>query len=184
MEKITQQKILNVAQDLVEREGMKKVTLSAVGAVLGISHAALYKHFKNKEDLWTSLALSWLDTILNSLFPFDTRGYTTKTAILHDWLWTLTKQKMFAKQSDNDMFELYTTYIDQNPTALQTHVNELNNSLQQAIGPISPDTMTAIMNAFLTFSAPAYSNTWGPQTQSQFENVWQLMEPGLSQTLD
>ncbi|GKT02968.1 TetR/AcrR family transcriptional regulator [Furfurilactobacillus entadae] len=184
MEKISQQRILDTAQQLVEQNGIQKVTLTKVGQALGISHAALYKHFKNKEDLWTSLALSWLDKTLVTLFPFNTEPYTTKTAILHDWLWTLTSQKMAAREDDPDMFALYTTYIDQNPAALQIHVNDLDDSLQQAIGPLSSDLVTAVMNAFLTFSAPAYASSWGPSTQEQFESVWQLMLPGLKQALD
>jgi AcrR family transcriptional regulator len=68
MKNLTRDEILTAAEVLVEQTEMHKVTLGQVGGALGVSHAALYKHFKNKQDLWTSLALRWLDNALQDIF--------------------------------------------------------------------------------------------------------------------
>lgn len=179
MGKITKELILKTAQQLVEKQGMQKVTLAKVGQELGISHAALYKYFKNKQDLWTSLSLTWLDDILKDLFPFNTTAYTNKTDILHDWLWILTRQKMLAYQNDPIMFGIYTAYIDDNPKALEIHLNDLNNSLSNALKYSNLKDLQTIMHAFATFSSPKYAKTWNDQTQAHFEELWQIMKPGI-----
>lgn len=183
MEKITKELILKTAQQLVEEQGMEKVTLAKVGAALGISHAALYKHFKNKQDLWTSLALNWLDETLSDIFPFQTNGYTDKLAILHDWLWILTERKMTAYQNDPVMFKLYTTYIDGNPQALNIHLTDLFNSLEHALNYSNQNNLQTIMRAFSTFSSPKYADTWNDHTKYEFEALWSVMKPGIEKLI-
>jgi Transcriptional regulator len=183
MEKITKELILKTAQELVETQGMEKVTLAKVGAALGISHAALYKHFKNKQDLWTSLALTWLDETLIDIFPFQTKGYTNKIDILHDWLWIMTERKMMAYKNDPVMFKLYTTYIDGNPDALDIHLHDLYNSLSTALNYSDQNNLETIMRGFTTFSSPKYADTWDSHTKSQFEQLWTIMEPGINKLL-
>lgn len=184
MEKITKNKILDAAAALVEQGDMRQVTLTQVGDQLGISHAALYKHFKNKRDLWTSLSLRWLDQILVALFPFDTAGYTSKLTIAHDWLWTLVEGKLQANVRDPKMFKLYTTYIDDNPEVLAIHQNDLKQSLMRALSTDNETAVSALLTAFTVFSAPAFSASWGDHTQAEFEAVWRLIAPGLQRALD
>lgn len=57
---LTKEKIFSVAEDIIMRKGVQKTTLSDIAKELGVTHAAFYKHYKNKEDLMQQLALSWL----------------------------------------------------------------------------------------------------------------------------
>lgn len=179
MKNITKEDILISAAKLVEQKGMKQVTLSDVGNNLGISHAALYKHFNNKQDLWTSLALKWLDGILQNLFPFKTTSKANKSEIAHAWLWTLAQDKMIANHDDPKMFELYTNYIDNNAEVLGQHMDDLTNSLQLALSTTDTQHVTALIQAFIVFSAPSFSNTWNEDTKKNFESIWELIEPGV-----
>lgn len=183
MKKNTRELILQAASKLVEREGIDNVTLTMVSSELGISHAALYKHFKNKQDLWSTLALTWLQQVLKNLFPFDSQGYTAKSDIVHDWLWELTSGKMTAFHEDPKMFKLYTNYIDENPALLMTHIQDLAASLATAVSIDDQGKIRAILQAFIFFSSPAFSEFWGPQTKNEFEIVWQLMRPGIEKKL-
>ncbi|MCG4281389.1 TetR/AcrR family transcriptional regulator [Lacticaseibacillus saniviri] len=179
MTKITRTVILDTAAELVEQKGVDGVTLADVGSQLGISHAALYKYFKNKRDLWTSLSLRWLDAILRDIFPFDTTGYTSKAAIAHDWLWDLAQGKMNAYKDDPTMFTLYTEYIDANEDVLAIHVGDLVASLKQALGTDDEVQVRALISAFAQFTTPVFAKSWGPQSQADFEAIWRLVEPSL-----
>jgi len=181
--KTTKDEILAAAAGLVETHGIEHVTLAQVGAALNISHAALYKHFANKQDLWTSLALQWLDKILVAIFPFDTTKYHSRAQIAHDWLWALADGKISAFHSDPEMFKLYTDYIDGNPQVLALHINDLTRSFAAATGITDDVLIAGVLQAFTYFSTPAFATAWNDQTRDQFEAVWLLVAPGLAQHL-
>lgn len=183
MKKITQAEILAAAAELVVNNGLDNVTLSQVGKQLGISHAALYKHFKNKQDLWTSLAMNWLDDVLVEIFPFKVTSEMTQSEIAHDWLWALAKGKMRAHAENPQMFELYTDYIDNDEHVLMLHTQDLIRSLQSALGTTDTVHVAALIQAFTVFSAPGFANFWNEDSRSQFEAIWELMQPGVAQLL-
>ena len=179
MTKLTNELILNTAADLVEQKGATDVTLSDVGNALGTSHAAIYKHFKNKQDMWTSLSLHWLEEVLASIFPFDTSGYDSKKQIAHDWLWELANGKMQAYRRDPQMFKLYTDYIDGDKAVLEIHLNDLSASLALALDEPDTKRVQALIQAFASFTTPSFADTWGPQSQQQFEAIWRLVAPSF-----
>ncbi|MBD2846381.1 TetR/AcrR family transcriptional regulator [Paenibacillus sp. IB182496] len=171
---------METAHRMVVEQGMEKVNLSKVGAKLGTTHAAIYKYFSGKEELWTELALSWLDHELARLFPFDTMHYTSKKDIVHDWLWVLSQSKYDAYVREPEMFKLYTAYIDRNPAVLARHINDLVASLKAASGIADGGRLVAILMAFSYFSAPAYADNWlRMDFQAEFEAVWKLIEAGV-----
>ena len=56
--------------------------------MLGVTHA-LYKHYKNKDDLLQKLALKWLDNTSKDLFEWSPKKGVDAEIALHDWLWLL-----------------------------------------------------------------------------------------------
>ncbi|WP_082865811.1 TetR/AcrR family transcriptional regulator [Paenibacillus crassostreae] len=171
---------METAHRMVVEHGMEKVNLSKVGSELGTTHAAIYKYFSGKEELWTELSLSWLDHELARLFPFDTDKYSSKKEIVHEWLWVLSQSKYEAYESKLEMFKLYTAYIDRNPAALTRHIGDLVGSLKEASGIEDIGRLSAILLAFSYFSAPAYADNWKYMDfKSEFEAVWKLIEAGI-----
>ncbi len=171
---------METAQRMVVEQGMEKVNLSKVGAELGTTHAAIYKYFSGKEELWTELALTWLDHELANIFPFDTKGYSSTNDIVHDWLWLLSQSKYEAYVREPEMFKLYTAYIDRNPAALVRHIGDLLGSLKAASGIEDRGRLQAIMLAFSYFSAPAYADNWlRMDFRAEFESVWKLIQAGI-----
>ncbi|PWG00414.1 TetR/AcrR family transcriptional regulator [Levilactobacillus bambusae] len=179
MTKLTNTLILDTAAQLVEQHGAADVTLADVGEALGTSRAALYKHFKNKQDLWTSLSLYWLDQVLAVIFPFDTSGYSSQADIAHDWLWALANAKIQTNQNDPQMFKLYTDYIDGNPEVLAIHLQDLTSSLAAALKTDDLIHVQALLQAFTYFTTPAFATDWGEHTRDQFEAIWQLIAPSF-----
>lgn len=171
---------METAHRMVVEQGMEKVNLSKVGSELGATHAAIYKYFSGKEELWTELALSWLDHELARLFPFDTDKYSSKKEVVHDWLWVLSESKYEAHVRDPEMFKLYTAYIDHNPTVVVRHIGDLLNSLKTASGIEDGGRLNAILMAFSYFSAPAFADNWlHMDFKAEFEAVWKLIEAGI-----
>jgi AcrR family transcriptional regulator len=48
--------ILNTALEIIHKKGFYKLTIRNIADKIGISEAAIYRHFKNKEDLINNLA--------------------------------------------------------------------------------------------------------------------------------
>jgi Transcriptional regulator len=181
MKNLSRELILETAHRMVVEHGMEKVNLSKVGSELGTTHAAIYKYFSGKEELWTELALSWLDRELSSIFPFDTDKYSSTKDIVHDWLWILSRSKYEAYVREPEMFKLYTAYIDRNPAVLARHIGDLVGSLKAASGIEDVGRLQAILLAFSYFSAPAYADNWlRMDFKAEFEAVWKLIEAGIA----
>ncbi|WP_439443908.1 TetR/AcrR family transcriptional regulator [Listeria aquatica] len=178
MKKLNRKLILETAHEMVLEQGIEKVTLSKVGKKLGKSHTALYKYFNGKEELWTTLALSWLDQELADLFPFRTKEALSTPKIIHDWFWILCQSKYLAYKRDPEMFELYTTYIDNNPAVLMQHMADLIKSLGQASKIQKEETLFALIQAFSYFSSPRNAWNWPDKLdkfQQEFEAVFRLI---------
>lgn len=63
----TRSQILDAAQAVVTRDGVRNLTLEAVAAHAGISKGGLLYHFRSKEDLATAMverSIAWFDDAL------------------------------------------------------------------------------------------------------------------------
>lgn len=179
---LSRELILETAHRMVAELGMEKVNLSMVGKKLGTSHAAIYKYFTGKEELWTALAISWLDNELVKLFPFEVENYSSTKEIIHDWLWLLSKSKYQSYLREPEMFKLYTTYIDRNPVVLAHHIEALLKSLKAASRIEDNRQLMSLLLAFSYFSAPAFAETWLQiDFKAEFEGVWNLVEAGITE---
>ena len=63
----TRERLVRVAGELLERDGLNAVTLRAVGAAAGVSRGAPYRHFKDKSDLLAAVAARGLSTLADSM---------------------------------------------------------------------------------------------------------------------
>ena len=59
----TRTRLLRVARDIIEKDGLAAVTLRAVGAAAGVSRGAPYRHFTDKSDLLAAVAAQALQTL-------------------------------------------------------------------------------------------------------------------------
>ncbi|QDK70093.1 TetR/AcrR family transcriptional regulator [Lactococcus protaetiae] len=164
----TQDKILQVAKQLVAQKGAKSVTVTEVAERIGVTHQAAYKHFKSKKQLMEQLALLWLDEILLPVITFEGNS-------VHDWLWLLVSCKKRAYTEDREMFELYTHYISTNLALEDQH----NQHLAQLLCDFSSENETedyqALIQAFMVFQHPQFANRWDEHFQENFEAVWNLV---------
>ncbi|MDR3190160.1 MAG: TetR/AcrR family transcriptional regulator [Lactobacillaceae bacterium] len=179
MKILSEELILTTAERLIEQHGMENVTLSSVAAELGMTHAALYKYYKNKNDLWGALSIKWLDNVLVETFAFDGSKYTDKKVLLHDWLWTFVNAKRGSYQQDAKMFALYTAYVDGDPALLDRHLNALATKLTALMGWDQEASQNIIL-AFTWFAAPAFAPAWlRVDFAARFESLWTFTVNGI-----
>jgi TetR/AcrR family transcriptional regulator, transcriptional repressor for nem operon len=72
----TAQKILDVAQDLVQTRGFNAFSYADIARALSVTKASLHYHFPSKADLGHSLITRYEDRFLRALEAIDARGGT------------------------------------------------------------------------------------------------------------
>jgi AcrR family transcriptional regulator len=88
--KLTKEIILNTAEELILNNGFEQTSLSDIAKKLSVTHAALYKYYRNKDDVFENLALRWLEESMKDIFEWQPKDSTNA---LHDWLWSMTNKK-------------------------------------------------------------------------------------------
>ncbi|MDZ5759676.1 TetR family transcriptional regulator [Carnobacterium maltaromaticum] len=174
MAKLTQERILDMAEKIMLEKGMEQTTLYRIAQNLEVSHAALYKHYRNKEDLFQKLALRWLEETSRELFNWVGTPKKSKEENLHDWLWFLAGSKKKSYQTNREMFLLYTDYIEHNQELVKEHLDHLGKRAEEISGWKNQG--RAIMTAFVYFHNPYFANRWEQlDYQESFEEVWYLL---------
>lgn len=171
---LTKEKIFAVTEEIIIRKGVQKTTLSDIAKELGVTHAAFYKHYKNKEDLLQQLALRWLETTSKELLEWKTEKGTSSSVALHDWLWLLATTKKKLYHDDERMFRLYTDYLESNQILVKEHLEQLALKAESISG--LKNSGHAIITAFVYFHNPYFADRWDNELYKEsFENVWELI---------
>ncbi len=63
------QSLIEATLEMIHHDDIDKVTLSALGKRLGTSRSAIYRHFKNKEELMKAVLLSAMDELDKLIEP-------------------------------------------------------------------------------------------------------------------
>ncbi|WP_220751942.1 TetR/AcrR family transcriptional regulator [Apilactobacillus xinyiensis] len=178
---IDRNKIIDVAENLVENLDTSEITIYQISKELGVTHSAIYKHFNNKKDLWESVSKRWFHkNIIDKIFI--TNDSDDRLDILHDILWSFVDLKRHAYTNNNKIFTLNTKYVENNPYILR----EILTSLYKKINKVmswNDDYIKAetLLSAFTIFTFPSFKETWdSPEFEKRFENMWILVKNGIS----
>ncbi|GAP00339.1 TetR/AcrR family transcriptional regulator [Fructobacillus ficulneus] len=185
-EKNTRESIIATAGDLILKLGKADISIPQIAKELGVSHAAIYKHFSNKQDLWESVAIEWFNTnILSELNK--TNDSANPVEALHQLIWSFIDVKRNAYRENEQMFILNTQYIENNPIALRQVLKGLYIKINQILQLKDEQTAEAeaILSTFSLFTLPNFKETWFlPDFQQRFEDVWTLVEPGIAMMVE
>src|SRR3954470_10601339 len=155
---LNKETIFSVTEEIIMRKGVQKTTLSDIAKELGVTHAAFYKHYKNKEDLLQQLALRWLETTSRELLEWEAPKGVSSAVALHDWLWLLATTKKKLYHDDRGMFRLYTNYLESSQTLIKEHLQQLANKVESISG--LKHSGNAIITAFVYFHNPYFADRW------------------------
>ncbi|QUG41878.1 TetR/AcrR family transcriptional regulator [Psychrobacillus sp. INOP01] len=171
---LTEEKIFSVTEEIIMRKGVQKTTLSDIAKELGVTHAAFYKHYKNKEDLLQQLALKWLETTSKELLEWKAPNGVSSAVALHNWLWLLATTKKKLYHDDKHMFRLYTDYLERTQILVKDHLKQLAKKAESISG--LKKSGHAIITAFVYFHNPYFADRWDNEFYKEtFEDVWKLI---------
>jgi AcrR family transcriptional regulator len=125
-------RILDAAVEQLRRHGPAKTGVVDVARALGISHAAVYRHFASKDALFDAVAGRWLATVSRPLAEIaDRRGKASKR--LEEWLTTLMAIKRRKVTEDPELFATYHAVAEAARNVVSAHVGELRDQLRRII---------------------------------------------------
>lgn len=171
---LTKENIFSATEEIIMKKGVQKTTLSDIAKELGVTHAAFYKHYKNKEDLLQQLALRWLEITSKHLLEWEAPLNISSTVALHDWLWLLATTKKKLYHENKSMFRLYTDYLESTQILVKDHLKKLAQKAESISG--LKKSGPAIITAFVYFHNPYFADRWDNEFYNEmFEDVWELI---------
>ncbi|WP_433063968.1 TetR family transcriptional regulator [Dactylosporangium sp. CS-033363] len=176
--------IMVATEDVLRRYGPAKATVVDVARALGVSHAAVYRHFPSKAALREAVARRWL-----------ARGFGALTAAADDslppperlraWLVALFTEKRRAAVEDPELFATYKALVEEHSAAAAEHVEALLALLTGIIAGFEvPDpaaTARTVFEATSSFHHPAHAGEWRrPDRDSLLDDVCTLLLAALT----
>jgi len=184
----TRTRILDAALDQLRRHGPAKTGVVDVARALGISHAAVYRHFPSKDALFDAVAGRWLQAVSQPLKEIaGRRGKPAKR--LEDWLATLIAIKRRKVTDDPELFATYHAVAEAAHNVAAAHVAELLDGLRRIIAdgmasgdfavPDAKVAAEAVLNATARFHHPHFVREF-PADPAAERAVIRLVLAGLA----
>ena len=186
---LSQEIILDTAEEVLRRFGPAKTTVVDVARALDVSHGSVYRHFPSKAALRDAVTERWLARLSA---PLDAvAGGSDKPAIrLRQWLELLTATKQGMARQDAELFATFQQLTVEAREVVAAHVENLAGQVSRIIAAgvasgdfaeVDPDRAgRAVLQATALFHHPAHAGEWSdPGLQEQFDAVFDLLLDGL-----
>lgn len=128
-----QQKALDAAEEEIRKNGVERLKLTDVARELNLSHAALYKHFSDKEALLDSVSSRWLDRIDTALENVTSLEGSPE-ARLTEWFLTLHRLKREKVLADPKIYSAFNMSAEKTRPFVQKHIRTMYSQLQRMVG--------------------------------------------------
>ena len=183
--------ILSATEEVLRRHGPAKATVVDVGKALGVSHAAVYKHFPSKTALREAVSRRWLNRDRDALAAIAGDAGIEPPQRLRAWLTALLSSKRAKAHDDPELFAAYRILVLENSSAAADHVADLVHQLATIIaagiaagaftGADPAGTAQAVFTATTRFHHPALAGEWqDPGIDDELEVVCTLILDGLT----
>lgn len=183
------ERAIEKARARVYRDGFANLKLSDVARDLGVTHAALYKYFANKQDLIDAINVQWMNEINAKLLAISNQTGSPEARIRQ---WFLALYQMRREKSLNNAGE-YESYIRteelHRPCAQQDALErrkQLADLSKQAMdaGEFAYDRpehiVELLFNACDHFVHPAFIANHANQDKSEnFKQILEILTRGL-----
>lgn len=189
-EVLTKDLILDAAEAVLRKFGLAKTNMSDIGRALGVSHAALYRHFDGKAALRQAVVARWLHGAIRPLEAV-VREEATPDVRLYRWLQTLRAFKRERARKDPELFAMYAALVAETEGALEDHLQLLLTQIASIIGEGMANgtfactdarrAAAAVFMATTRFHHAAHVSEWElTDSDDRFEAIWSLLLTGLS----
>ncbi|NUP05173.1 MAG: TetR/AcrR family transcriptional regulator [Polyangiaceae bacterium] len=118
-------KAIDATVAAMREEGFDKVRLTDVAKQLGVSHAALYLHFKDKTALLDAVSERWLVEIDESLDAICRKQGKEPTEKMLAWMLTLHRAKRAKVLHDPELYKSFDLLANAQKPYVQQHMSTL-----------------------------------------------------------
>ncbi|MBM7616925.1 AcrR family transcriptional regulator [Weissella uvarum] len=186
MVKVNEAQIFAAAREVLNEEGYDKARLADVARKLDITSAALYKHFKNKEDLFDETLQDWIDKVDQPIFDANERAKPDEREDrLHDWLWLLASQRQQHFIDEPELTKLFAERLRANHELLNQRLVSFSEIVENIMAwdTFRHQRGVTVMQTFVMFYHPYFVNAWqDPLLKTLFESTWLEIKPIVSQS--
>lgn len=125
-------KAIETAEMKIRRYGFERVRLVDIAKELGVSHAALYSHFKDKPSLLDNVSERWLNLLDEKLERICKKKGSPRALIL-EWFTTLYQCKREKVLRDPELYKAFDMAAEQAKPFVVTHIHNLHRQLARLV---------------------------------------------------
>lgn len=178
--------ILNAAEEVIRRFGPEKANISDVAKSLKVSHAALYRYYNGKTDLWNAVTERWLSNLhatSNDILKEDNPADVKLSRLLEDFA----EAKRRSAINDPEMFANYLklaqSSMDVIERSIEDGINGIKEIIMQGIAEgifFEEFPHQAATSVYLATSVFIHPNSFqDPNRKQKIESVINLLIRGL-----
>ncbi|MEV0849391.1 TetR family transcriptional regulator [Streptomyces sp. NPDC049954] len=182
--------ILTATEEVLRRYGARRATVVDVARALGVSHAAVYRHFPSKAALREAVTRRWLARSHEDLARLAADAALAPPERLRAWLLALFAVKRARSADDPELFATYRVLVTEQGAAAAEHLALLREQLAGIVaegiarGDFAPGdpagTARAVFDATAAFHHPAHCGEWEADgTEAALDGVCTLLLDGL-----
>ncbi|MEV4254094.1 TetR family transcriptional regulator [Spirillospora sp. NPDC049652] len=182
--------ILAATEEILRRHGPAKATVVDVARALGVSHAAVYKHFASKQALREAVTRRWLDANRDALAVIAADRAVPPAQRLRAWLHAVLAMKQAKIRQDPELFAAYGILAAAHSSVATGHVADLLGQLAAIIADGAADgvfhaddqeaTARVVFTATAKFNHVAHAAEWQePGVGAELDAVCDLLLKGL-----
>ncbi|WAL65315.1 TetR family transcriptional regulator [Amycolatopsis cynarae] len=184
------ERILAATEQILRRHGPAKATVVDVARSLGVSHAAVYKHFGSKQALREAVTRRWLDKSRDELAVIAGDERIPPPRRLRVWLHAVLAGKQAKIREDPELFDAYGVLAAAHSIVAEDHVADLLAQLERIIAAGAVDggftttdpaaTARTVYLATARFHHVAHAGDWlRPGVDDDLDAVCTLLLAGL-----
>lgn len=124
--------ILNATEEVIRRFGPEKANISDVAKSLKVSHAALYRYYNGKTDLWNAVTERWLSNLHASSKDVLKEDNPADIKLFH-LLEDFAEAKRHSAIEDPEMFANYIKLAQSSMGVIEKSIEEGINRIEEII---------------------------------------------------
>lgn len=122
------EKAIDVTIDRMRQHGFEKIRLVDVAKELGVSHVALYSHFRDKAALLDAVSERWLTEIDKDLEVICKKTKDPSEKI-HAWMLSLHRAKIKKVKHDPELYKAFNISTEIEKPFIRKHMDTMHSQL-------------------------------------------------------
>ncbi|AQS06364.1 MULTISPECIES: TetR/AcrR family transcriptional regulator [Clostridium] len=178
--------ILNATEEIIRRFGPDKANITDVAKLLKVSHAAIYRYYNGKTDLWNAVTERWLTRLhapSNNILKEDSPADVKLSNLLESFV----EAKHHSAINDPEMFANYIKLAQRSMEVIKKGIEEGINSIEKVIVQgitegifFTESPYQEARSVYLATSVFIHPNTFeDPDRKQNIESVINLLIKGL-----